>query len=45
MAGNSDFPLEIVKKAGVDITKAEPYKVVMEIMNDLMDEIEKKTER
>lgn len=40
-AGNSDYPVEILKKAGVDITTPQPYNAVANKMNDLMDEMEK----
>ena len=39
-AGGSDYPIEILKKAGVDMTTAEPFKKTMVAMNRTMDEIE-----
>ena len=40
-AGNSDYPVEVIKKAGVDLTTQLPYEAVSIMMNELMDEIEK----
>jgi oligoendopeptidase F len=39
-AGNSDYPHEILKEAGVDLTSSEPIVAVAEKMNRLMDEME-----
>jgi len=39
--GNSNYPIELLKAAGVDMTTAEPFKKTMESMNWAMDEIEK----
>ena len=39
-SGNSDYPLEILKKAGVDMDGEEPYEAVVTRMNELMDEME-----
>jgi len=39
-AGGSDYPIEILKKAGVDMTTAEPFNKTMVAMNRTMDEIE-----
>ncbi len=38
--GGSDFPVEEVKKAGVDLTKEETYLSVTERMKELVDELE-----
>ena len=40
-AGGSDYPIEILKKAGVDLTTAEPLEKTVAAMNRAMDEIEK----
>jgi oligoendopeptidase F len=40
-SGNSDYPVEILKKAGVDLTKPAPYEAVSKIFNELMDEMER----
>ena len=39
-AGGSDYPIEILKRAGVDMTSAEPFEKTMAAMNRTMDEIE-----
>ena len=39
-AGGSDFPIEILKNAGVDMTTSEPFEQAIAAMNDLMDQIE-----
>jgi oligoendopeptidase F len=40
-AGGSDYPIELLKKAGVDMTTSEPFNKTMDTMNKTMDEIEK----
>lgn len=40
-AGGSDYPIEILKKAGVDMTTSEPFEKTTVAMNKVMDEIEK----
>jgi len=40
-AGGSDYPIEILKKAGVDMTTSDPFDKTMSAMNRTMDEIEK----
>jgi oligoendopeptidase F len=40
-AGGSDYPIELLKKAGVDMTSAEPLDKTIASMNKVMDEIEK----
>jgi len=39
-AGGSDYPIEILRQAGVDMTTAEPFQKTMAAMNRTMDEIE-----
>jgi len=39
-SGGSDYPIELLKKAGVDMTTAEPFNKTMVAMNRAMDEIE-----
>ena len=39
-AGGSDYPIETLKRAGVDLTTAEPFARTMAVMNRTMDEIE-----
>ncbi len=38
--GGSDYPIELIKKAGIDPLSAEPFKLTMEKMNRVMDQIE-----
>jgi oligoendopeptidase F len=39
-AGGSDYPIDLLKTAGVDMTTAEPFNKTMVAMNRTMDEIE-----
>ena len=39
-AGGSEYPVDVLKKAGVDMTTAEPFEKTMEAMERAMDEIE-----
>lgn len=39
-AGGSDYPIEVLRKAGVDMTTSEPFEKTMTAMNRTMDEIE-----
>jgi len=40
-AGGSNFPIEILKNAGVDMTTSDPFEKTTAAMNKVMDEIEK----
>jgi oligoendopeptidase F len=40
-AGGSDYPVELLKKAGVDMTTSAPFQAAMAEMNSTMDEMEK----
>ncbi len=40
-AGGSDYPIELLKKAGADMTSNEPFDMTIVFMNRVMDEIEK----
>jgi len=40
-SGGSDYPINLLKKAGVDMTTAEPFNKTIAAMNRTMDEIEK----
>ncbi|MCK4297318.1 MAG: oligoendopeptidase F, partial [Candidatus Marinimicrobia bacterium] len=40
-SGGSDYPISLLKKAGVDMTTAEPFNKTMKEMNWAMNEIEK----
>ena len=42
-AGGSDYPVEIVKKGGVDLTTPEAFKAVCDKLNELVDELEELT--
>jgi oligoendopeptidase F len=39
-SGSSDYPYELVKKAGVDLATPAPYQAIVARMNSIMDEIE-----
>lgn len=39
-AGNSDYPIEVMKKAGVDMTKADYLKEAMQVFEQRLDELE-----
>jgi oligoendopeptidase F len=39
-AGGSDYPFDLLTRAGVDLTRPEPYRAVAAKMNAIMDEIE-----
>ena len=40
-AGSSDYPIEILKKAGVDMTSPEPTKNLIKYFGELVDELDK----
>lgn len=40
-AGGSDYPIPLLKNAGVDMTSSEPFDKAIASMNKVMDEIEK----
>ncbi len=44
-AGGSDYPIELLKLAGVDMTTSEPFSLTMQKMNRVMDEIEEILQR
>jgi len=39
-SGGSDYPIELLKKAGVDMTTPEPFELTMQKMNRVIDEME-----
>jgi len=39
-SGGSNYPIEQVKKAGVDLTKKEPYQAVLNRLSKLVDQLE-----
>ena len=40
-SGGSEYPIDLLKKAGVDMTSSEPFDKTIASMNAVMDEIEK----
>ncbi len=44
-SGGKDYPIALLRRAGVDMTTAEPFRLTMEAMNRTMDEIEKILDR
>ena len=40
-SGNSDYPIEVLKKAGVDMTTKEPVNNAMKLFKELVDEMDK----
>jgi oligoendopeptidase F len=44
-SGGSDYPISLLKNAGVDMTKSEPFDNTIRVMNRTMDEIEAILER
>jgi oligoendopeptidase F len=40
-AGSSDYPIEVLKQAGVDMTSAEPIKEALAVFESTLDEMEK----
>lgn len=40
-AGSSDYPIEVLKKAGVDMSKKDPILATIQKMNKYLDELEK----
>jgi oligoendopeptidase F len=40
-SGGSDYPIELLKSAGVDMTTSEPFDKAIASMNQIMDEIER----
>jgi oligoendopeptidase F len=44
-SGGSDYPINLLKKAGVDMTTSRPFELMMKKMNRVMDEMEKILEK
>jgi oligoendopeptidase F len=40
-AGNSDYPINVLKKAGVDMTTPEPVVQALQTFRELVDEMER----
>ena len=39
-SGGSDYPVNLLKEAGVDLTSSDPFELTMQRMNRIMDEME-----
>jgi oligoendopeptidase F len=39
-AGGSDYPVDILKRAGLDMTTPAPYRAVVQTFKETMDQIE-----
>jgi oligoendopeptidase F len=39
-AGGSDYPTEVLKRAGLDMSTPAPYRALVKLMSDTMDQIE-----
>ncbi len=39
-SGSSDYPIEVLKKAGVDMTKAEPIREALKVFEEKLNELE-----
>ena len=44
-SGGSDYPIALLKKAGIDMTTSAPFELAMKKMNRVMDEIEQILDR
>ena len=44
-AGGSDYPVNLLKKAGIDMTTSQPFELMMKKVNRVMDEMEKILDR
>ncbi|HUI09635.1 MAG TPA: oligoendopeptidase F [Bacteroidota bacterium] len=44
-SGGSDYPIELLKRAGIDMTTPVPFQLAMKKMNRVMDEMEKILEK
>jgi oligoendopeptidase F len=39
-SGGSDYPVELLKRAGVDVTTSAPFQAAIADMNETMDQME-----
>ena len=39
-SGSNDYPIELLKKAGVDMTSAEPINATVDVFDDLVGQLE-----
>jgi oligoendopeptidase F len=44
-AGDSDYPIRILRRAGVDVTTAEPIEDTMDLFESLLDQLEEHVEK
>ena len=44
-AGGSDYPINLLKKAGIDMTTSQPFELMMKKVSRVMDEMEKILDR
>ena len=44
-SGCSDTPIELLKIAGVDMSKKEPVELAMKMFEELLDEFERSTDK
>jgi oligoendopeptidase F len=40
-SGSNDYPIELLKKAGVDMTSAEPITATVAVFDDLVGQLER----
>jgi oligoendopeptidase F len=43
-SGSNDYPIELLKKAGIDMTSPQPIKATIEVFDDLVDQLEQALE-
>ena len=43
-SGSNDYPIELLKKAGIDMTSAAPIEATIEVFDDLVDQLEQALE-
>ena len=39
-SGSNDYPIELLKKAGIDMTSAAPIEATIEVFDKLVDQLE-----
>ena len=39
-SGSNDYPIELLKKAGIDMTSPAPIEATIEVFDDLADQLE-----
>ena len=43
-SGSNDYPIELLKKAGIDMTSPTPIEATIEVFDDLVDQLEEALE-